>query len=851
MSGNKTSNLNMHHWTGADPVLRTEFNENFEKIDAFAGQLLAEEPAPVQLGYGMQVVNAKQTSMLENVSIKGRTLVNLLGREGNFENSGKWTEGNGDLIIDATVRKFGNASGKIDNSTGTGEKVRYNSQPLYLAGKYVLYGVWARSAAGAPQGELFLIVRNADGTVKWTNTVDNGHCSFYINATPEWRFYYQALDLTGSSAPYYTARIDVNTFGTTNDVIYYDGLVVYEISRDEFTAFRENKLNYDQVVAKYPYVDDVKHVNSPYVIKYGENLLPPFHEWILNPNATAIEPYKLRLVTNTVDSYSTARVAVLPGRHYTLSGDPGSGNYEVYACDSEYNFIKDFGQFLASNSSITFKTPSTASYLDIRATNRNTASIATTFNQPMLYLGTAAKPFQPRNDDYLFFPNVQLASSVDGTACDTLFQRDGKYWKQARFKTMDLDGSLPWKFHNDNTGFKQVRIENLYTNARNKTVIKHDGKILTVTPAAISLADSVYHNPSDPITLNNLYISIADTDSGWGELYEPSPTEIQAYFNGWKMFEWGKPNNTAYTRTDNTLKAWVQIGETDYGSPKNTTRITPSTTIATAFKYRPYRLTYELAAPVAEEILFEGGISFREGLNQVEVGSGMIVREKAPLTINTGIAVAMGDITFPSEHSIRKVTAAYKNGQHDPGWYESTINPFGLVKARLDWMNYDPTAAYTVTYLALDQYALTCNLESIQGEYASNLKKVVDALAAHQADVEARVSATENLARQVHISQKGVINPWGDNNSAISKAANGYQKLPSGLILQWGTAEITNSGAVTFPVAFPNYVMHVYGQVETSVASQTVGIGSYSNTQFMAWTVTGPKQTIHWFAIGY
>jgi len=35
--------------------------------------------------------------------------------------------------------------------------------------------------------------------------------------------------------------------------------------------------------------------------------------------------------------------------------------------------------------------------------------------------------------------------------------------------------------------------------------------------------------------------------------------------------------------------------------------------------------------------------------------------------------------------------------------------------------------------------------------------------------------------------------------------ANGYQKLPSGLIIQWGAASATVAGTpVTFPIAFPN-----------------------------------------------
>ena len=38
MSTNKTTNLNLHSWVSTDPVRRAEFNENFDAIDANAGE---------------------------------------------------------------------------------------------------------------------------------------------------------------------------------------------------------------------------------------------------------------------------------------------------------------------------------------------------------------------------------------------------------------------------------------------------------------------------------------------------------------------------------------------------------------------------------------------------------------------------------------------------------------------------------------------------------------------------------------------------------------------------------------------------------------------------------------------
>ncbi len=46
----------------------------------------------------------------------------------------------------------------------------------------------------------------------------------------------------------------------------------------------------------------------------------------------------------------------------------------------------------------------------------------------------------------------------------------------------------------------------------------------------------------------------------------------------------------------------------------------------------------------------------------------------------------------------------------------------------------------------------------------------------------------------------------------VNLANNGYQKLPSGLIIQWGVAQSTTQGELgtnTFPVSFPNSCLSV------------------------------------------
>jgi len=101
-----------------------------------------------------------------------------------------------------------------------------------------------------------------------------------------------------------------------------------------------------------------------------------------------------------------------------------------------------------------------------------------------------------------------------------------------------------------------------------------------------------------------------------------------------------------------------------------------------------------------------------------------------------------------------------------------------------------------------------------------------------------------------------------------SKAANGYQKLPSGVIMQWGLDTPfslgSNSSAIhsiTFPIAFPNGVLfadcskHIDNNGSASQVSADVKIGTPSTTGLtIAYDNLGPNaKTVGgaWLAIGY
>ena len=94
-------------------------------------------------------------------------------------------------------------------------------------------------------------------------------------------------------------------------------------------------------------------------------------------------------------------------------------------------------------------------------------------------------------------------------------------------------------------------------------------------------------------------------------------------------------------------------------------------------------------------------------------------------------------------------------------------------------------------------------------------------------------------------------------------ASSGYQKLPSGLIIQWGTAIIQNdpnnqqaSTPITLPIAFPNTFLQVVA-TDVGWGRHTIGINFKDNSTLEAWSYdpinnTYPNATtIHWLAIGY
>lgn len=125
-----------------------------------------------------------------------------------------------------------------------------------------------------------------------------------------------------------------------------------------------------------------------------------------------------------------------------------------------------------------------------------------------------------------------------------------------------------------------------------------------------------------------------------------------------------------------------------------------------------------------------------------------------------------------------------------------------------------------------------------------------------------------SLAETVSYNTIGAIGTGSFTGSNQSLTTNGYQKLPGGLVMQWGTETgyTTGSatGSVTFPIAFPTACLNVtatgwgYGNASGQASATINGVSIYESsgtipTTGFNWIMQNLANLngFYWFAIGY
>lgn len=122
-------------------------------------------------------------------------------------------------------------------------------------------------------------------------------------------------------------------------------------------------------------------------------------------------------------------------------------------------------------------------------------------------------------------------------------------------------------------------------------------------------------------------------------------------------------------------------------------------------------------------------------------------------------------------------------------------------------------------------------------------------------EVDAKTTVGSTAQAQAWASNTTLITPLrlseafkGANQSLVS---TGYQKLPGGLIIQWGV--VTNTTTPTtfnYPIAFPTGVFVHVGSDGDATAVASIAWNSLSNTQYRG-IASATNIVSNWIAIGY
>jgi hypothetical protein len=798
--------------------IKEQINDPLDVIDEkVGGELVSRAPETVTLKNGLQIVEASRVSRLRNIRIRGRTLVNLLGRVGNCESTAGFNVANATLELNTSNFAIGTKSIKFTSTINGAASVNLQSAlgviPFPDPTKYYLVASSLKN--GTVTNGVFVVAQGVGtGSTKYGNIVTStsGFETSYVTVAPS--------DLTGATQfIIYAAYTDGHT--QIGQYAYVDAIRMYEITEAEklFIDGLTTSEAQAYIDAKYPYVDDIKHVNAVYVRNPGKNLLPPFTEWNLHANAVVTSPYELTLNASAGYQNSYVDVSVTGGQTYTLkiTGTASTGyiaSHIAWYAENSDQYISLTPTLMYSDTPLVVTAPQNA--VKARVYIRGTVEGLFTFKNIMFNVGSKALPFEPHQPSYLYLPDVKLRANADGSVADQ-FYMDGEGNPRAvrRFREMVLDGSLAWQFHANAAGYKIVKFPLTDGADRSGVGIKYNGTILP-DKAALDGANQL------TVWNNFIYLSIAASDSGWGDSYIPTVDEIKAYFWGWKMYN--RTNGSPSSIYDNTAnaKGWAKLDNAGIYQNQFV-----STVPATQNEFRSnYRLVYQLKKTVDEAVDFEGAIQLHEGLNQIEVGTGIVVRETVnPIFsggywyINTvGIPASWLKYRAREFISIFRNTDSYRKWEilYDGGMSSGT----GPVRARLSDAEFDVTSTYATTYLALDAHALGIVPLSISGEYTPNIKESIDDLAKGFKEMKTQLSVLQNTKAQKQ--PPGWITPTLLNGASGGNVA--YRKRDDGTVEFKGIIQtgVKTVGTVLFKLP-PGYFPANGEQVVLNAQTYTGG----------------------------
>lgn len=784
MNEPKTPNLGLNKIDRSSPSttyfdLDKYLDQNWEKVDGFAEQveekveetaaqvsniqerLDTEKRRSVTLEPGLQIINAERASPFKLEGLKGRTLVNLLGRDGNFEDAMRWNVGLGTRTVANNVITV------TGNGTGVNPQLTSYNHILALTpkvGDKLFLRVRATHIIGtAKQLQLYLwsTALNRFTAINIDNPVNGTTYDMYGVITVN-----QAVVDGWDTTFGFKLTAEYDSYEASNgSQVQFSNAAIYKVSDED------KSLTSNQLALKYPYVDSLQPVRNPYTIRYGENLLPPFYEWRINDgvNSWVEGPYTLSGVATKGNQPTDSPLMRVPiGTTLTLTGGGNGANGYMQIINKSKtapladNAGSEYALFTATEENNEF-------YVRAQVMDAGPHTI----KNPMLSIGSVPKPFKPREDAMLALQTDLYADPVTGANADEVFEKGGQYFKLAKWGRVALDDSLGWAVALSPSGFKQIEMNsyNFPITGNQGYTTKYNGAVL---PNFSGIPVSADLGTLSQAT-GRYYVTVANLDSGWGDAYTPTAAEIKAYFKGWKMGVQGGSRTAPYEGTGS--KIWYKITMvTINGSATlqlsdrvlDVVPTVPAGTDSVETTYTPYQLVYQLATPTVEPITSEGQLTFFEGNNQVEAGTGLVIREGTKpafstlyntYEINSNINNSGSVAANPLIYKVKKINSIYKNGKPDQWLKMADVNSYGLERAYKSVVAFNPSAIYTVTYFMLDTFPVAPFVGSVAENERTLLTDMSDIIRQNAAAVSVVEAAINEAVRQ--LKQQNKRDVWG------------------------------------------------------------------------------------------
>lgn len=663
-------------WTLGKKVARRFTNYDYSAILERLTEA-ASIPAPIQ--QGVNIIETTQATGVE-LAVKGRTLVNIPGKDGGCESLAPFTiSGPVSVTLSTSQVKSGSNSIKIAASAQNSYFYKDYTYPLDATKQYII-GCWVfiESYTG---GAIGFRVRDV-GT-----DVTRYAVSANSSLLGQWQFIYIKIPksnaLVGSG---FRLLFGSNSSGT--HTAYFDEIRLYELSDADSTAIGTTIVGED-IDRYWPYVDSVQHTQGVSVRKTGKNLFSPFSERSLTSGGSntlnVIEPYVLNFTSATTNSNGYVTYDVLPNTNYVFSCDCGD-NGQIGVFDTNPNIN------ISEYSRTSPRAFNSGNRTQVRLYFRMNTAGEARFSYPQLELGTAATSFEPRHDEYMNVPTV-IASNVDRTICDSYDSATGQVFR--RWGRIVFTGNENWQYRNDNGEYITVSLE-----------------IGSPSPYKKSLGAL------------NFYVHYLDSEV-WPSVGQIS-IATSAYLNSKLATLYGSSTSEVGTIYVNVLKS--DLPSQNAAGVK--TYLQNKATAGT-----PLALDYVLATPVTEQLTGDlGGLSLDNGGNTIEVLSGVVVREKANPKLLAPNYYVINALTIPESllsHRTNAVLKVYRGTDVDDKWvfFAGDSNYYGGGRLRIPVADYDPTATYFVDYIVLDKYAYTTSVVDATLTYQSSLGSVVAKLA--------------------------------------------------------------------------------------------------------------------------